>query len=119
MEEVYDDSEFEKSEEDFHGEKFSKEEKEMHDATCSKCGKKCKVPFKPEKDKPVYCKECYMEKKPRKSFGFQKRRNFNTNPREMHDAKCSKCGIECQVPFKPREGGSVLCKECYIKSKRP
>jgi CxxC-x17-CxxC domain-containing protein len=35
--------------------------REMHKATCAKCGKECEVPFKPNKDKPVYCKECYKK----------------------------------------------------------
>jgi len=39
--------------------------------------------------------------------------NFNTAPREMHKAMCSKCKKECQVPFKPTEGKPVYCKECY------
>jgi CxxC-x17-CxxC domain-containing protein len=39
-------------------------------------------------------------------------------PREMHKAVCAECKKECEVPFKPREGGKpVLCKECYSKSK--
>lgn len=39
-------------------------------------------------------------------------------PREMHKAVCAECKKECEVPFKPREGGKpVLCKECYQKSK--
>jgi CxxC-x17-CxxC domain-containing protein len=29
------------------------------DAVCAKCGKDCKVPFKPTGDKPVYCSECF------------------------------------------------------------
>lgn len=29
------------------------------DAVCAKCGKNCKVPFKPTGDKPVYCSECF------------------------------------------------------------
>lgn len=33
--------------------------------------------------------------------------------REMFPAKCSKCGKETQVPFKPKEGKPVYCKECY------
>ncbi|MDO8516889.1 MAG: DNA-directed RNA polymerase [Nanoarchaeota archaeon] len=41
------------------------EPREMSKATCSECGKECEVPFKPTEGKPVYCKECYMKKKPR------------------------------------------------------
>lgn len=29
------------------------------DAVCAKCGKDCKVPFKPTGDKPVYCRACF------------------------------------------------------------
>lgn len=37
--------------------------REMHKATCSECGKECEVPFKPVEGRPVYCKECYQNKK--------------------------------------------------------
>lgn len=47
-----------------------------------------------------------------------RRNNFSSEPREMHDAVCSKCKKKCQVPFKPTEGKSVFCKECYAKEKR-
>jgi CxxC-x17-CxxC domain-containing protein len=44
---------------------------------------------------------------PRRSFG----------PREMTKIKCSQCGKEDEVPFKPREGTPVYCKDCYFKQK--
>jgi len=37
--------------------------REMHKATCDECKKECEVPFKPTGDKPVYCKECYAERR--------------------------------------------------------
>ncbi len=37
--------------------------RQMHDIVCAECGKKSKVPFKPRKDRPVYCKECYATKR--------------------------------------------------------
>lgn len=37
--------------------------REYFDAVCSKCGKACKVPFKPSADRPVYCSECFAEMK--------------------------------------------------------
>jgi CxxC-x17-CxxC domain-containing protein len=46
-----------------------------------------------------------------RSGGFRN----NSEPREMHDAVCSKCKKECQVPFKPTQGKPVLCKECFSK----
>ena len=38
--------------------------REMHKATCAECGKECEVPFKPTGEKPVYCDECFQDKKP-------------------------------------------------------
>ena len=37
--------------------------REMHDATCSKCGQKCQVPFKPTPGKEVFCKECFAKQR--------------------------------------------------------
>ncbi|MBU1704689.1 MAG: DNA-directed RNA polymerase [Nanoarchaeota archaeon] len=37
--------------------------REMHKAVCSECGQECEVPFKPTEGKPVYCRECYRNKK--------------------------------------------------------
>ncbi|MHA1516212.1 MAG: CxxC-x17-CxxC domain-containing protein [Candidatus Heimdallarchaeaceae archaeon] len=40
--------------------------REMHDAVCAKCKKETQVPFKPDGDRPVYCRECYQsQRKPR------------------------------------------------------
>jgi len=50
-----------------------------------------------------------------RSGGFNSFKSFG--PREMHKAKCSECGQECEVPFKPTEGKPVFCKECYSKKK--
>ncbi len=43
-----------------------REPREMHEATCSECGKKCEVPFKPDPEKKVYCKECYEKRRPQR-----------------------------------------------------
>jgi len=37
--------------------------REMHKATCSECGESCEVPFKPTEGKPVFCRECYRNKR--------------------------------------------------------
>ena len=36
-------------------------------------------------------------------------------PRVMTKTKCSDCGKECEVPFKPTSGRPVYCKDCYPK----
>ena len=35
----------------------------MHDITCSNCGKAAQVPFEPRTDRPVFCSECFEEKR--------------------------------------------------------
>ena len=32
--------------------------KEMHETTCADCGCETQVPFVPDPDRPVYCREC-------------------------------------------------------------
>ena len=54
-----------------------------------------------------------MYAKPR-SNGFGGR---GDGPREMTKVKCSDCGVETQVPFKPTEGRPVYCRDCYQKHK--
>lgn len=39
---------------------------QKHKAICAECGQECEVPFKPSGDRPVYCRECYRNKKPRR-----------------------------------------------------
>ena len=43
------------------------------------------------------------------------RRSFG--PREMHTIKCSECGKDAEVPFKPRKDTPVYCRECFFKKK--
>lgn len=42
---------------------------EMHDAICDKCGKECRVPFKPTQGKPVLCSDCFRESGRDRSVG--------------------------------------------------
>ena len=45
-----------------------KDEREMHKATCADCGKECEVPFKPDEDRPVYCRDCFQKHRKPRSF---------------------------------------------------
>ena len=35
--------------------------RQLYDAVCANCGKKCKVPFEPRNDRPVYCSDCFRK----------------------------------------------------------
>lgn len=49
----------------FRGDRGPREE---HEATCAECGKKCKVPFKPSGDRPVYCQDCFRKRRSRDRY---------------------------------------------------
>jgi len=52
---------------DFNGNRrFNDGPREMHDTICSECAQACQVPFKPTEGKPVYCRDCYAKKKPKR-----------------------------------------------------
>ena len=40
-------------------------QREMFDAVCAACGKPTKVPFEPRTDKPIYCSECFAQRRGR------------------------------------------------------
>jgi ATP-dependent RNA helicase DeaD len=40
-----------------------RESREMHKAICSDCGQACRVPFKPDPTRPVYCRDCWAKRR--------------------------------------------------------
>jgi len=90
---------------------------EMYKAVCDECGKDCEVPFKPSRDKPVYCSDCFRSKgnsEPRRSGG----KNFGRSDfgeKRMYEVICDKCGKKCEVPFKPSGDKPIYCSECFKK----
>ena len=96
---------------------YNKEDRQMFDAKCGDCGTDCQVPFQPKEDRPVYCRECFQNHRPaprnRDRFGGGRFGRRDDRPRQMHDAKCGDCGTDCQVPFQPKEGRPVYCRECF------
>lgn len=45
---------------------YNRPPREMHKVTCADCGTETEVPFKPDGDRPVYCRDCYRKRKPRR-----------------------------------------------------
>ena len=81
----------------------------MYKAVCSNCGNKCELPFKPSGDKPVFCSDCYKERRNDSS------RRSNAGGKKMYQAICSNCGNRCEVPFNPTGDKPVFCSDCYSK----
>lgn len=38
--------------------------REMFKITCADCGKESEVPFKPDGNRPVYCRDCFEKHRP-------------------------------------------------------
>lgn len=85
----------------------------MYDAVCAECGKACQVPFRPSGDKPVYCSDCFSQK--RGGSDRHDHRRDDRRDRIMYSAICDKCGKACQIPFQPTPGKPVYCESCFDK----
>jgi CxxC-x17-CxxC domain-containing protein len=99
---------------------FSGGRPQMHQAVCSDCGNECEVPFRPSGDKPVYCNNCFGKHR-EQNTGRAGGKNFDRpkfSDKRMFKAICAKCGQECEVPFRPAEGKSVYCSQCFGKGDR-
>ena len=70
------------------GRSFDRGPREMHKAICSECGKECEVPFKPTEGKPVFCRECFAKKRPRR-FQLGSERLFFSLSVNYNDLKIS------------------------------
>ena len=45
------------------------EERKMFKVKCSECGEETEVPFQPDGERPVYCRDCFQKhRKPRRDF---------------------------------------------------
>jgi len=42
---------------------YTRGPRELFAATCSACGQTAQVPFQPRNDKPVYCSNCFEQKR--------------------------------------------------------
>jgi CxxC-x17-CxxC domain-containing protein len=45
------------------GRDYNSAPRQMYPAICSNCGKATEVPFEPRSDKPVFCRECFQERR--------------------------------------------------------
>ncbi len=83
--------------------------------TCKDCG--CEFVFSASEqefyaekgfvNEPGRCRSCRASRKAHSGEG--------RGPREMHSVICASCGVETQVPFKPRNEKPVYCQECFDK----
>lgn len=61
-------------------------------------------------NEPGRCPDCRAARR-------KGRWDSSNQPRQMYNVICAECGQETTVPFEPREGRQVYCRECYVKQK--
>jgi CxxC-x17-CxxC domain-containing protein len=84
--------------------------------TCKDCGEEFvftagEQEFYAEKgfeNEPGRCRECRAARK----------RERANKPRQMFEVVCSQCGITTEVPFEPKDGRPVYCRDCYEAKRR-
>ncbi len=61
-------------------------------------------------NEPSRCPECRATRR-------REHRGGSNQLRQMYSVVCAGCGVETTVPFEPREGRPVYCRDCYAKQK--
>lgn len=68
-------------------------------------------------NKPSRCPQCRAARKAQRGGGqggYSGGGDYGSRPqREMFQATCSSCGKVAEVPFQPRGGKPVYCKDCF------
>ena len=62
-------------------------------------------------NEPGRCSECRASRRRERSSDYGE-------SRRSYSVVCAGCGQDTTVPFEPREGRPVYCKECYAKMKQ-
>ncbi len=63
-------------------------------------------------NEPNRCPTCRQSRKAERGGGMGA-------PRQTYTATCAQCGQTAELPFEPRQGRPVYCRECYAKRRPP
>jgi len=89
---------------------------------CSDCGKTFTLSAEEQEfflskgysHEPKRCNACFQER----NLSLSENSGYEYRPiRQMFHVVCADCGMETEVPFQPREGKPVYCRDCYRKLK--
>jgi CxxC-x17-CxxC domain-containing protein len=66
---------------------------------------------------PTRCVSCRATRRAeRQQMGDAGQRQPSA-PRQMYPATCANCGRDTMVPFEPRSGRPVYCRECFERQR--
>lgn len=105
--------------------------------TCRDCGKQFTFTAGEQEffasrgfSEPTRCADCRVARKASRDSGdFGRGRGHggesrsgghggghrDAGPRSMFQAVCADCGVTTEVPFEPRQGRPVYCRDCFEK----
>lgn len=89
--------------------------KKTYRITCTLCGNKDKVPFRPKPDQDVFCGDCYKYKREGVHRGREsKAPRVKHGTRVMLPIECALCGKNETLDYVPKGIAlqDVLCSEC-------
>ena len=67
-------------------------------------------------NEPKRCPTCRATRKQQQgNTGYSNGGGYQSSPRQMYPAVCAQCGKSTEVPFEPRSGRPVYCRDCYNK----
>ena len=70
--------------------------REMHKSVCADCGKECEVPFRPTGDRPVYCQECWVKRRPPRTED-RRRREYPREDRQRRRQSPAPENVDLQI----------------------
>ena len=92
--------------------------------TCRDCGRTFPFTVREQEfyaqkgfnNEPSRCAECRAVNKARLNGGVAPTPppSFDRPDRQMYPAVCATCGKATQVPFEPRSGRPVYCRDCFV-----
>ena len=63
-------------------------------------------------NEPKRCPSCRQVRKTERGGAGMR------GPRQSFTATCAQCGKTTELPFEPRQGRPVYCRECFVKQPR-
>ena len=77
------------------GRGFNRGPRKMYKSVCIGCGKECEVPIRQTGDRPIYCQECWAERKPLRTEDHH-RREYRREDRQIEPSPAPE-NIDLQI----------------------
>ena len=66
---------------------------------------------------PSRCVSCRANRRAERQVSGDDRSSQSSAPRQLYPAVCADCGRETMLPFEPRTGRPVYCRDCFARQR--